>query len=408
MTKLHPAWLDWPQTKTLIAAFSGEKNGLRFVGGAVRDALLGREVIDVDAATILLPDAVMALLKNAGITAIPTGIDHGTVTAVIDKKHFEITTLRSDTSCDGRHAHVAFGTDWEKDAERRDFTMNALYLSPSGELFDYFGGVIDAKAGRVRFIGEPAQRIAEDYLRILRFFRFHATYGKGDLDKSALAACSEAVPHIAQLSGERIQQEMLKLLAAPAPAATIRVMQERSILTAICSFAITSTEALAQLQAIETITPKKALPLTRLAALLLKTEIAPLAAVEKITARWKLSREMQKQVDILLTNFSHIGDNVAAQKKLLRHIGAAMFKQLVLLRWSLDHDVHKEKNTYTAMLQLADSWKIPIFPVKGADLAALGMQEGKAMGDMLRELESDWEQSDYQLTRDTLLAKVRR
>ena len=174
-----------------------------------------KSVQDVDAATTLLPQATMALLEKAGIRAIPTGIAHGTVTAVIDGKHIEITTLRRDVATDGRHAEVAFTDDWEEDASRRDFTLNALYLSPSGELFDYFGGQADAKAGHVRFIGDPAARIAEDYLRILRFFRFHAHYGKSAPDAIALKACAHAAGHIESLSGERIQHELLKLLAAP-------------------------------------------------------------------------------------------------------------------------------------------------------------------------------------------------
>ena len=176
------AWLHWPQTKRLVAAFAPYPQTLRFVGGAVRDSLLGREVKDVDAATTLLPEAVMALLEKAKIAAIPTGIDHGTVTAVIDGKHFEITTLRKDLACDGRHADVAFTDNWRDDAQRRDFTMNAMYLSPEGELFDYFDGETDARAGKVRFIGDAGARIAEDYLRILRFFRFFAHYGVGAPD----------------------------------------------------------------------------------------------------------------------------------------------------------------------------------------------------------------------------------
>src|SRR5579872_7361897 len=209
---LSPPWLKWPETQALIKAFADAKAPIRFVGGCVRDALLGRAVQDVDVATPLRPEATMALLQKAGIKAIPTGIDHGTATAVIHGKHFEITTLRKDVSTDGRHATVAYTDDWKEDAARRDFTINALYLSPDGELFDYFNGARDAKEGHVRFIGNAGERIREDYLRILRFFRFYAWYGKTEPDKEALTACTEAANNIGTLSGERVQQEMLKLL----------------------------------------------------------------------------------------------------------------------------------------------------------------------------------------------------
>ena len=202
---MSPAWLEWPETQSLVRAFAAKNTELRFVGGAVRDALAGRATSDVDVATPALPEAVMELLAAANIQAIPTGIKHGTVTAVLDKKHFEITTLRKDVSTDGRHAEVAYTDDWKADAARRDFTMNALYLSPAGELFDYFEGEKDAMAGRVRFIGGADARIKEDYLRILRFFRFYAWMGKGEADADALAACAANAPKIATLSGERIR-----------------------------------------------------------------------------------------------------------------------------------------------------------------------------------------------------------
>ena len=232
--KLSPNWLHSPQTQKLLAAFSGE--GIRFVGGAVRDCVLGIEAADLDLATTLLPLQVIDLLEKSDISNYPTGLAHGTITAIIDGKSFEITTLRRDASCDGRHAEVEFGTDWEEDARRRDFTMNAIYMSASGELFDYFGGFQDAMAGRVRFIGDAKQRIQEDYLRILRFFRFFAVYGKGTPNAYALNACTEFASHINTLSGERIQAEMLKLLAAPSPFYALELMQKTGVFVQVFGF----------------------------------------------------------------------------------------------------------------------------------------------------------------------------
>jgi poly(A) polymerase len=191
------SWRHWPETQKLVTAFSSYPHAVRFVGGAVRDTLLDRLVQDIDVATTLLPEATMSVLQQAGIHVVPTGIQHGTVTAVIDGRHFEITTLRKDVACDGRHAEVAFTDNWQEDASRRDFTMNAMYMSTEGELFDYFSGQEDAKAGRVRFIGDANTRISEDYLRILRFFRFYAHYGREAPNYEALVACAANVSHLA-------------------------------------------------------------------------------------------------------------------------------------------------------------------------------------------------------------------
>jgi poly(A) polymerase len=228
-----PSWLQQSPVRALIAAFAAVGSPLRFVGGCVRDSLLDRPVKDIDAATPAIPPQVITLLEKSGIKAIPTGIAHGTVTAVIENKHVEITTLRRDAQCDGRHASVEFSDDWREDAARRDFTMNALYLSPQGELFDYFGGLDDARHGRVRFIGEPASRIREDGLRVLRFFRFYAWFGRGAPDAAALEACVAERGMIKRLSGERIQKEMLTLLAAPGPVPALRAMQETGVLAEV-------------------------------------------------------------------------------------------------------------------------------------------------------------------------------
>ncbi len=205
----------------------------RVVGGAVRDALDGRAVSDIDLATPRRPEAVTAALQAAGIRAIPTGIDHGTVTALVDGRPFEITTLRRDEETDGRHARVAYTDDWQEDAARRDFTINAMSMTPAGEIFDYFGGRADLAAGHVRFVGDPATRIAEDYLRILRFFRFHARYGRGEPAPAATAAIRAGVPGLARLSPERVWGELKRILAAPDPVGAVALMAELGVLPAL-------------------------------------------------------------------------------------------------------------------------------------------------------------------------------
>jgi len=407
--KPAPNWLHWPQIKKLVSVFGNDQ--LRFVGGAVRDAVLGIEAGEIDAATTMPPDAVISLLEKAGIRAIPTGIAHGTITAVIDGKSFEITSLRRDTACDGRHAEVAFGTDWREDAARRDFTINAMYLSASGELFDYFGGVADARAGRVRFIGDAKIRVQEDYLRILRFFRFYAAYGKGDADMQALSACREFANHINGISGERIQHEMLKLLAAPAPFSALALMQECGVFEQVCDFAYQKPQFAQQniafrctnmqfrhtnMQAIDTLPDT----ISRLAFLLLNADIAATEALEKIAKRWKISNALYKKLSLLINNIDEISPaiSLAEQKHLIRKFGAKNFTEIVILQSAIaPHEL------YQAMLKFAQNWPIPTFPITGDDLIKAGISTGKPLGDKLRTLEIIWENSDYSMNKEELL-----
>ncbi|NBX02863.1 MAG: CCA tRNA nucleotidyltransferase [Alphaproteobacteria bacterium] len=381
-------WLHWPETKTLIAAFDAARVDIRFVGGAVRDSLLGREVVEVDAATPATPEAVIALLEAANIRAIPTGLAHGTVTALVDKKPFEITTLRKDISTDGRHAVVAFTDDWKEDAQRRDFTMNALYFSPSGELFDYFGGQEDARAGVVRFIGDAGERIAEDYLRILRFFRFHAHYGRGAPDGAALAAISENTAGLQALSGERISHEMLKLFSAQQTHKTIALMQ---VVGANVFPTAVDTQRLERLEELN----QAASPLLKLAALVAPDDVSPLAT------RWKLSGEQKNRLAAWHSSIPPESLTLPAQKVLLRRVGAFMFMDVVYL--AAASGAWPE---HQAALELAANWQIPKFPVCGEDLMALGMAEGKALGKALSQLENAWEESDYSLSREALLKLI--
>lgn len=393
--KLSPDWLKWEQTKKLIEAFGEEAYKFRFVGGAVRDHLLGIKSKDVDLATSIHPELIMKMLEKAGIKVIPTGIKHGTVTAVIDGKHFEITTLRRDTECDGRHAEVEFTDDWAKDAARRDFTMNALYLSVDGELFDYFLGISDLKAGWVRFIGSAGDRIDEDYLRILRFFRFYAYYGKVAPDAKALAACSELAPHIDSLSGERIQAEMLKLLAADDPSAAIKLMREKGILEHVCGFSC--KRVFIHGVGINDVN-------IRLALLIMRAEISATDALKILADRWKLPNNLKQTVLTLITHMPDISPAIDTprQKQLIRRLGAETFSALLHLKMLLEPAKDYGAN-YNIMLKLAANWRPPVMPVTGNDLIAAGIAPGQKLGRQLYELEKIWEESDYKLNKQELL-----
>jgi poly(A) polymerase len=403
---LSPPWLTWPQAQALIKAFADAKTPLRFVGGCVRDAVLGRPVKDIDAATPLLPEATMALLKKAEIKAIPTGIEHGTITAVIHGKNFEITTLRKDVSTDGRHAKVEYTDDWEEDAARRDFTINALYLSHTGELFDYFNGARDASEGHVRFIGNAEERIREDYLRILRFFRFYAWYGKSEPDKEALFACQNEASHIAGLSGERMQQEMLKLLAAHASHLTIDLMQDCAVLPHVLGFTIRDTRILARLDALSAIEPMPSF--LKLMGFILASDIPTDAALDSLCAKLRLPGAMAEALQQAFLHYDEIKADMThkMQKKLLRKLGAEHFSHAVLARWARGSDAITANHPYAGMLKLAKEWQSPQFPVTGDDLIALGINPGKNMGVLLQKLEDQWEESDYALSKEQLLQKI--
>jgi poly(A) polymerase len=377
----HP-WMTAPETVAVMKALGDA----RFVGGVVRNALLGRAVDDIDIATPLTPDEVTKRLNDAHIKAVPTGIEHGTVTAISKGKPFEVTSLRRDVATDGRRAVVAFTTDWAEDAQRRDFTMNALYASAEGEVFDTVGGIADLQAGRVRFVGDPVTRIKEDYLRILRLFRFHAWYGKGELDDAALKASAAEKAGLAQLSGERIQKEMLKLLAAENPVPVLRVMAASGILGEILpgDLNIMRLERLAAIDASNFFTPD---PVLRLAAL------SPDAA---LADRWKLSNADRDRLDDLANDKEKIVSylSVKEARKLLYKLGIARFKDRVFLRWAEDR---KESNfiQWRALLAMADAWERPKFPLDGGNVMAAGVPQGPMIGKILAEVEAWWIDSDF-------------
>ena len=380
MTTRLPAqtWMIAPTTLSVMAAL-GEA---RFVGGAIRNTLLGEPVTDVDIATPLTPDKVGARLTAAGIGYVPTGIEHGTLTAIVDGKPFEVTTLRRDIATDGRHAVVAFTEDWRQDAERRDFTMNALYAAADGELFDYVGGIADLKAGRVRFVGDAAQRIREDYLRILRLFRFHAWYGKDEIDAKALSAAAAEKGGIARLSGERIAKEMLRMLEAKNPGPVLRAMESSGILAEVLpgEVNITRLEAAARIDAENGFAPDA---LFRLAAL------TPASALAE---RWRLSNDARARLyDIAGAKIApHLADREA--KRLIYRLGARPFKDRVFLAWT---EGRESTAHWRALLKLADQWQPPRFPLTGRDVMQAGVPEGPRVGQILGEIEEWWIENDF-------------
>lgn len=380
------AWMA--EAGPLLAAIARAGGRARFVGGCVRDAVAGRAVADVDVATDLTPEVVQDALYGADIKALPTGIAHGTVTAIVDRRPFEVTTLRRDVETDGRHAKVAFTDDWAEDAMRRDFTMNALYADADGTLYDPTGGLPDLAAGRVRFVGDAAARIAEDALRILRFFRFHARFGKGEPDPAGLDACAAAAPTIGRLSAERVAQEMRKLLVADAAPQTLWLMAVRGILTQV-SPSLGDLDRLERLVAIER-ELRTADAVRRLSALLPASTKAAIALADRL----KLSG---RERDRLIGMATPLGQPIAARIELYRR-GPEGFRDAVLLAGANGAD-------WRAALAAVDGWPVPSLPVRGADLLASGLMPGPALGRRLAEIEQRWIDSGFTLDRETLLAQ---
>jgi poly(A) polymerase len=363
-----PAFLAEPALAVVIAALPEA----RVIGGAVRDTLAGRAVTEIDLATPRTPEQVTEALQAAAIRAVPTGIEHGTVTAVVDGRGFEVTTLRRDVETDGRHAVVAFTGDWRADAARRDFTINAMSLTRTGEVFDYFGGVSDLHAGVVRFVGDPAIRIAEDYLRILRFFRFFARYSRGAADTAALAAIRGGVPGLVRLSVERVWSELARILAAPDPRAAVALMEEAGVLGAVLPEGADPAR-LAWL--IEAGAPDD--PLLRLAALLTGDAVA-------LSARLRLSAaERDRLVALRAGPVPRPGEDDAALRRLL----AGETRELLIDRaWLAGGDAPE----WVALRARLAALPRPVFPLEGRDVLALGEPEGPRVGVLLRAVRQWW------------------
>ena len=379
-------WLERPQIKAIFAALDGAAGKTRAVGGVVRDSLIGRmrDHADIDMATELLPVVVMQRAKAAGINAYPTGIEHGTVTLRLDETSVEVTTLRQDVVTDGRRAEVAFGTDWVADAERRDFSLNALYCFSDGRLFDPLGGAGDLINGRVRFIGDAAQRIAEDGLRVYRFFRFSASHGGEKFDADGLSACQDAAEELVHISRERVGAEMLRMLALPRVATTLALMDRMSLVR---------------------LAPGAAMALQRYEALGGQSAVARLAMLgrDDLALRqvdWRLSKA-------LLAHAEH----VAEAATLLRRgdIGWAAYRFGEDAVEGLAVAAAEENWPREQLAEIArDIGRLPVapLPVGGADLEARGMKPGPDMGAALAIMERAWVESEFCLSKDALLERI--
>ena len=407
MTTLPPQpWIEEPATRALLDALRAAGIAARFVGGCVRDALLGppaaRGPADIDLATPARPEEVAAALEKAGIKVVPTGIAHGTVTAVVPPRHFEITTLRRDVETDGRRARVAFDADWVEDAARRDFTINAIYLDPDGTLYDPVGGLADLAARRVRFVGEAATRIAEDVLRVLRYYRFAARFGSGDGDRAARAACRAAVPLLPKLSAERVARELAGLLGVANPVPALRLMAEDGVLAAILPEALVAGAArldrLERLIAME----REPDPLRRLAALAAFNA----EGAARLAERLRLSSAWRDRLVGLAPPWplDPSGDK-RPQRHALYRLGAERYRDLALL-------IAAEGGMAAARLgelsALAAGWTPPEFPLAGRDVTALGIPPGPRIGRLLGEVRAWWEAGDFAADRKDCLARLKK
>jgi poly(A) polymerase len=389
-TKLDAAWLREGPLARLLAALNADGDEARAVGGAVRNALLGEPVHEIDVATTAEPKTVISRVNSAGFKAVPTGIDHGTVTVVIDGRPFEVTTLREDVETFGRHATVRFGRDWKKDAERRDFTMNALSAGADGFVHDYVGGIADLNVRRVRFIGDAATRIAEDYLRILRFFRFHAWYGRGFLDAEGLHACIAGRAGLDQLSRERVRMELMKLLVAPHATPVLATMSEAGILGRVLGGVplLASFENMAK---VEAATGAPADPVQRLGALgVLLSEDAG-----RLFQRLRLSNvEHERLISMGDAWWSIKPSDEKAARVLLYRVGSQCFIDRVLVAWARSHEGAADKNWKT-LAELQQRWAVPVFPLKSADFISRGIEQGPGLGTALRAAEEAWIAADF-------------
>jgi poly(A) polymerase len=399
---LHPVWLDDADVQRLFAVLGAPTVDVRSVGGCVRDAVLGRDRPDaeIDIGTPEPPRDVMQRLSRAGIRAVATGLAHGTVTAVIDGHTFEITSLRRDTACDGRHAQVEFTTDWQEDARRRDFTMNAMSLTPKGLLHDYHGGAADARDGRVRFVGAPDDRIQEDYLRILRLFRFTALYGRTPIDELTLAACRRHKTGLRQLSAERVHGELAKLLAAPNPAPTVDQMAACGVLGVVVSESATRAN-LEHLVAAERAVGSESMTwVRRLAALVPETDIAAMAT------KLKLSRAETERLQRIVMPLSPPAADV---RRAVFRDGPEIAVDRLLLTWALDAaGGQSPAPIWRDAVALARQWTPPPVPVRGDDAIALGVAPGPRMGELLDRVTAWWIGRDFQPSRAEAQAELAR
>ena len=405
-------WMDAPATRAVMAALGADGADVRFVGGCIRDAFSSRPVKDIDIGTPDPPERVIELLEAAGLRAIPTGIDHGTVSALVDDERFEITTLRLDLATDGRRAKVAYTDDWVADAARRDFTINALSCTPDGDVYDPFGGMADLGNGIVRFVGNARERIEEDYLRLLRFFRFYGQFGRPPVDRDALAACRHMAPGLSRLSAERIRDEFFRILAARSAADIVMLMQGERVLGLILPTDVDIGRLRMMLWLdttairLQSVTPD---PLRRLAALI-ETDAHGAAG---LAARFKLSRrQTERFVSMVSADFEI---SATSEKPALRRAiycaGGQTVRDWALLAWAGEMAVSARRGGggaqgWISVLETAQSWTPPAFPLNGDDVTARGVPVGPEVGEHLRAVENWWLDKDFEADREACLAQL--
>jgi tRNA nucleotidyltransferase/poly(A) polymerase len=392
------AWLTQGPLPRLLDVLSGDGEEARVAGGAIRNAVMNLPPGDIDIATTATPEEVIRRVTQAGLKAVPTGIEHGTVTVVAAGIPFEVTTLRVDVETFGRKANVHFGRDWKADAERRDFTMNALTATADGTIHDYVGGLADLEARRVRFIGDPAMRIAEDYLRILRFFRFHAAYGEGEPDAAGVAACIAGRHGLEQLSRERARMELLKLLVAKGVVPALTVMADAGLLGSMLG-GVPLTAGVARMAEIEAALDLAPDPMRRLAAL----NVLTVEDGERLWQRLRLSNTEHERLasmgEVWWRRIVPAGDGLA--RAWLYRLGPERYLDRVLLAWARAA-AKPDDAAWRALATLPQRWAVPVFPLKAADFMQRGIEKGPALGAALRAAEEAWIAADFPADSETI------
>ncbi len=392
-------WFKSGPAVRVLELLNGNGEEARVVGGAVRNALLKIPIGDIDIATTAVPDEVIRRAKAAGIKSVPTGIEHGTVTLVVDAQPFEVTTLREDTETFGRKAKVAFGRDWVRDAERRDFTVNGLSVDADGVVHDHVGGLDDVFAKRVRFIGDPNQRIAEDYLRILRFFRIHAAYGAGEPDRAGYLACIAARAGLTTLSAERVRMEMLKLMVAEGAPGAVAAMADGGLLLPIFG-GVAYTGPFTAMISAERLLGLEPSAVRRLGAL----AVAVTEDARRLATRLRLTNAETKALDSMGHRWWRLAgmDEAIARRRLYR-LGEARYRDRLMLAWARA-GAGSNSAHWRELATLPQRWSAPKFPLKAADFIARGIAEGPALGQVLALAEDAWLAADFPLDEPALKA----
>lgn len=397
-----------PATCAVVAALTADGATVRFVGGCVRDALLGRHSDDIDIATPDRPETVVRMIEAAGFKAIPTGLAHGTITAVAGGQPFQITTLRTDIETFGRHARVAFTDDWTADAARRDFTFNALFADADGTFYDPFDGVADLEAGHVRFVGAARERIQEDYLRLLRFFRFYAYFGRAPADVDALAGCAALAGNLKTLSGERIRDETLKLLAAPAPEGALTLMTEADIWRHFLAEALPAAAlGFSGLRALIKIEERLGVvdSIRRLGLLV----SAGAVDARPLAARLRLSNLQRDRLQVLLQPPVDLADDtpIREQRAALYRFGTDAYRDLVLRSWAVAMAAGGPTDGFARLWSMPNEWAVPAFPVAGKDIVGFGVSSGPTVGRLMAAAETWWIEQGFEPDRAAVLSWIK-